>query len=214
MSDYGSRDRSERNDSSVFRAKVVVEPDPAVGCAVLDSTTDAAVVGQQLKSKQSCSDSCECHVELSGTPNAYVRTEASPSCLCPVLKTQPCVARIEAVRAGALVVTLTVRSRRELSDTLDALTEAADSVSMVWLAGPDSDTLELDAETITDNQRETLETALEVGYYDDPSVSLSELAAELGRSESAVSQRLNTAEMRLVRSVLDQTVSSGAFSGW
>ena len=205
MSRCEPRDRPEiPTDSSVFRAKLVVEPDPEVGCAVLDSVDNANIAGQQLKSQQSCSDTCECHVELSGTPNTYVRADASPGCLCPVLKAQQCLARIEAVRAGALVMTLTVPSRRALSDTLDALTEAGATVSMVWIAGPDSDTLEVDAETITDKQREALETALEVGYYDDQSTSLSDLAAELGLSESAVSQRLNTAETRLVRSVIER----------
>lgn len=47
---------------------------------------------------------------------------------------------------------------------------------------------------LTDEQRETLQLALEEGYFDVPrGINLTELAAKLGISDSAVSQRLRRA---------------------
>ena len=56
---------------------------------------------------------------------------------------------------------------------------------------------------LTDTQRKTLVTALEVGYFDVPRrTNLMELAESLGVSDTAVSQRLRRGMAALVRSVL------------
>jgi len=59
---------------------------------------------------------------------------------------------------------------------------------------------------ITDTQRETLRTALEAGYFDVPrGVNLTELAAEMGVSDTAVSQRIR----RGITALLEATLSDG-----
>jgi predicted DNA binding protein len=57
---------------------------------------------------------------------------------------------------------------------------------------------------LTDEQRETLELAYEVGYFDVPrSATTTDLAAELGVSNQAVSERLRRGYARLVEETID-----------
>lgn len=62
--------------------------------------------------------------------------------------------------------------------------------------------VEVDLGEMTQTQWETLELAFSKGYYHHPrETSLEELSCELGISKSAVSQRLNGAERKLIQSV-------------
>nr|WP_303651838.1 helix-turn-helix domain-containing protein [Halovenus rubra] len=68
----------------------------------------------------------------------------------------------------------------------------------------DDQVVTLELGTLTDKQRETLEFALHEGYYERPrKVELSTLAKQLGISKSATSQRLRTAETKLIRNVFE-----------
>lgn len=199
-------------ETPVFRAELVVEPDSGVECVVLGTESD--VVAHELKVPTSCqgdpSEECdpavcgECHVELAGPSGGYVRSRPDESCICPVLKRHECLTRLEAVRSDSLVVTVTAPRRAALFELIAALREVGASVSIGWLTSVDGDgeTIEIDSAAITGTQRETLETAIEAGYYDKEGVTLGELAARLDLSESAVSQRLNAAETRLVKAFL------------
>ena len=61
----------------------------------------------------------------------------------------------------------------------------------------------VDLSVLTDKQREAVELALREGYYDRPrEADLTVLADALDISKSAVSQRLRTAERKLVKSTL------------
>lgn len=65
------------------------------------------------------------------------------------------------------------------------------------------------ASEMTPSQRELLETALEAGYFEVPrGVTTSELADELGISDSAVSQQLRRAMANVLRETLDTEISS------
>lgn len=73
--------------------------------------------------------------------------------------------------------------------------------------GSNRTTAEIDLDELTDKQRMTLELALEEGYYDRPrQTNLEDLSNELEISKSAVSQRLRTAEIKLVKAALGQYV--------
>lgn len=66
-------------------------------------------------------------------------------------------------------------------------------------------TVKLDV--LTEKQRDTLELALEAGYYEQPrDTSLTELSDTIGISKSAVSQRLRTAEIKLIKTALQQYI--------
>lgn len=69
----------------------------------------------------------------------------------------------------------------------------------------DSSTVEIDMGRLTTTQRETLSLALEAGYYERPrDTTLGHLANSLDISKSAVSQRLRSAEIKLIKAALDQ----------
>lgn len=204
------RDETAGSGTLPFRAKLVVQPDSTVECAVLD--TEADVVAHELKVPPSCQgDRCdpatcgECHVELSGTTGGYIRRRPDELCICPVLKRHECLTHLEGVQSDSLVITVTAPRRDVLFELLGDLREIGSSVSIRWLTSVDGDgeTVEIDLEAITRTQRETLEAAIEAGYYTDgDGMTLSELAADLNLSESAISQRLNAAETRLVKAFL------------
>lgn len=196
----------------LFRAELVVQPDSDVDCAVLGHEAD--IVAHELKIPSSCSDdpsgTCdpavcgECHVEFAGPSGGYIRAQPDESCLCPVLKRHECLTRLEAVSSDSVVVTVTAPRKAALFELIGALSDVGASVSINWLTSVDGDgeTIEISADAITGTQRETLETAIEAGYYDPEGVTLGELATRLDLSESAVSQRLNAAETRLVEAFL------------
>jgi len=86
----------------------------------------------------------------------------------------------------------------ELSIKTEAITDANLSSQMTA-------TVELDI--LTGKQRETLELAIREGYYDRPrDANLTDLAESLGISKSAVSQRLNAAETKLIKTTLERYV--------
>ncbi|MFB6164847.1 MAG: helix-turn-helix domain-containing protein [Haloarculaceae archaeon] len=65
--------------------------------------------------------------------------------------------------------------------------------------------------SLTDTQRETLQTALATGYFDVPrETTLVELAERLGVSDSAVSQRLRRGIATLVAATLDERDGGGS----
>ncbi|WP_336328430.1 helix-turn-helix domain-containing protein [Halovenus sp. HT40] len=212
---YDERVAGGGPETRLFRAKLVVQPDSTVECAALDSEAD--VVAHELKVPPSCQGdtagdcdpaTCgECHVELAGSSGGYIRTRPDAACICPVLKRHDCLTELEAVQSESLVVTVTAPRREVLFQLIGDLREIGSSVSISWLTSVDGDgeTVEIDAEAITPTQRETLEAAIEAGYYTDgDGITLSELAADLNLSESAVSQRLNAAETRLVKAFLTE----------
>jgi predicted DNA binding protein len=63
-----------------------------------------------------------------------------------------------------------------------------------------------DAEGVTDREREVLETAFDLGYYETPrEISLDSLGEELGVSDVAVSKTLRRAERKVLADTLPAT---------
>lgn len=61
----------------------------------------------------------------------------------------------------------------------------------------------VDQITLTEKQREAVQTAVEMGYYETPrSASPADLAETLGVTRSALSQRLNAVETKLVTALV------------
>lgn len=103
----------------------------------------------------------------------------------------------------SLHLVLEVANHDALLELLDVINTAdvqarTENISQAGVA-PDA-SVTIDLGILTTKQRETLELALESGYYERPrTVDLTYLAEELGVSKSAVSQRLRTAETKLIR---------------
>lgn len=215
QSETPSATRSESGPQTPIRARLRVTPSAEASCAVADDS-DRAVTGHDLKLSHSadageewgCCGECHavCRSGASGR-ETYVQDEVGKRCICPVFARHECLADIQAVESGALVVTLTLRHRDVLSALVSELQAVDASVTIEWLAPADGgdSTAEIADDEITQKQREAMEAALDAGYYESPrQTSLSELAAELSLSESAVSQRLNTAETRLIEALLGE----------
>lgn len=102
-----------------------------------------------------------------------------------------------------LHLVLEVSDHDSLTELLQVVHEAdvparTENISQAGLSAESSVNIDLDV--LTEKQRRTLELALEAGYYDRPrEADLTYLAEELDVSKSAVSQRLRTAETKLIR---------------
>jgi predicted DNA binding protein len=203
-----------------LRAQLAIEPHTDSDCALLDTDGSSHEVTQQLKDPRTfesrfhtnaSAESRECHSEVvvaEGDELAaeYLTSEVKTQCICPVFAESDCISQITAVRDNRLVVSVTLPNRvalRELMANLDAVDA---SVTIDWLvrAGSLQATTEINTDSITDKQQTALEKAIEMGYYEQPrTTDLGAIAAELGVSDSAVSQRLNNAETKLVKAYLD-----------
>ncbi|MDR5671554.1 Transcriptional regulator, contains HTH domain [Halalkaliarchaeum sp. AArc-CO] len=76
------------------------------------------------------------------------------------------------------------------------------NVGVIDPSSSDTCPVHVDIGLLTQTQWETLELAFAMDYYQNPrGTSLEELATELGISKSAVSQRLNGAERKLVQAM-------------
>ena len=215
QSDSAAHDGVSASGQEVLRAQLSVTPHPAASCAVVDEGHDATELRQTLRCTQpdaagsTCAGNRECHVALvddSDQTHRYLTSAVEPNCLCPVFEEYDCIPTIEAVENGSIVVVVSVPDRGELRGLVDGLRRVDATVSVEWLVSgaTGAETTEIDVSSITSKQQETLETAMEMGYYERPrTTTLSDLADALGISESAASQRLNTAETKLVRSYLD-----------
>lgn len=102
-----------------------------------------------------------------------------------------------------LHLVLEVADHETLTDLLELVhgadvTARTEDISRAGISAETTVTIDLDV--LTAKQRRTLELALEAGYYERPrEADLTYLAEELDISKSAVSQRLRTAETKLVR---------------
>ncbi len=209
----------------VLRAQLAVEPHPDSSCAVVNAGEDAQEVTHHLKTDTpwdvasegevdtgAHSQCGECHTEMSFTDDAeqnrsYLKSAVSTHCICPVFEEHDCIPRIKSVRSGSIIVVLTVPRREVLREIITDVRAVGASVSVDWLVNgsePNS-TTEIDVSTITDKQQEAMEVAKEMGYYKTPrEADLGDIADALEISESAASQRLNSAETKLVKSFLEE----------
>lgn len=93
-----------------------------------------------------------------------------------------------------------VGTQSDLSEAFETLPEAFDHT--ILEVGTYQDGIHR-GRSLTDRQREVIEVAFDLGYYDEPSrTSHEEIADELGCSASTVGEHLRKAERRLVVEVL------------
>ena len=194
-----------------LRVCLEVEPHDDAGCVVADAGPFVADVSQQLKGDAGCpEEDCECHSTVtydgSGASRTYKTRPTGEYCICPVFARYDCIPDIEDVREGSMIVTLNVPDRTELRPIVADLRETGARVHLRRLTrtdGGNERSLELEVSELTEKQREAVEIAVEEGYYETPRrTDLDALATELGVSKSAVSQRLNAVESKLIRSLV------------
>ncbi|SFC34778.1 hypothetical protein SAMN05444422_107128 [Halobiforma haloterrestris] len=207
-----SESASAPDPSSYVRAQFRIEPHSEAYCSVLDAGDRDAAIDQDLLCRDGdCSDGCECRSEVTDPSDGgsqYIRTDVTDRCICPVFQRHDCITSIEGVDRDSLRVSLTTPNRTELERIVNDLRETGATVQLerITSSGPDADgrtTPDPDADGLTEKQREAVVAAVESGYYETPRrADLGDLADELGVSRSAVSQRLNTVESKLVNSLV------------
>lgn len=227
MAQTDSTERVSGLDSSgeqAVRAQLAVEPHSESSCAILNGDSGQEVRSHNLKTPTPCLDggcasgdsdpsSCsECHTVVSDErgDSEYLKSSVHEKCICPVFENHDCIPEIQRVSGRSVIVTLTIRDREEFTELITDLREVGAEISVEWLVTdtPGNKTAEIDVSAITTKQREAMRTAIDLGYYETPrSADLEEVATELSISESAVSQRLNNAETKLVTSFLGESQS-------
>jgi predicted DNA binding protein len=153
-----------------------------------------------------------CHVSYSATDEAgedEVRTYTTAvedDCVCPTFCQKGCVPEVLAIENGSLLVGAYADSRSALGTVLERVKSDAANVRLKRLTTA-SETADssgwrhetMDQIPLTEKQREAVRTAVEMGYYESPrDASLGDLADKLGVTRSALSQRLNAVETKLI----------------
>lgn len=120
---------------------------------------------------------------------------------CPVVDVQ--------TRDGALFLTFHAPDVETLRDVVAALRESSGSVDVRRLLQSSTDESRdlvlVERGQLTDRQREVLETAHEMGYFDHPRrANKGEVAAELGITTSTFSEHLAMAQKKLMGAILQE----------
>jgi hypothetical protein len=195
----------------LVRAQLAIRPHPSANCAALEHGGDSTEIRQSLTfdptggGDEGSDRECHMVIHYDDRPQSYRTAQVESACICPVFENHDCLTEFRDVSEGTVTVVTSVPSREALRGLVDDLRDAGATVAVEWLVEDDQrgGTTEMDVSSITAKQREALETALDLGYYDSPrEADLGDCAEALDISKSAVSQRLNTAETKLVRSFL------------
>ncbi len=130
-------------------------------------------------------------------------------CVCEVVEAEgnP-VSSLRAVD-GALHVTVTGPELETLSTTVTALKSSFDGVRLQELTqsteSDENDLVLVDRARLTGRQREVLETAHELGYFEYPKgANASEVADALDISGSTFAEHLGAAQSKLLDTILDE----------
>ncbi|AXR77381.1 helix-turn-helix domain-containing protein [Natrarchaeobaculum sulfurireducens] len=159
-------------------------------------------------------EQCHCDVTVrtedeDGEENVETKYGSNDVCShCPgvIFSNHGCIPRFLGVGDGWFVVETYAADTETVSSLVSDVREVSERVSVKSLVSTDrdghDDVCSVDISTLTPKQREAVEHATEAGYYDpDTRVPLEDLAADLGISSSALSQRLRRAESNVMRQV-------------
>jgi hypothetical protein len=150
---------------------------------------------------------CHLHVvaDEGSSTTRTVTTPITDQCLCTGLCGDGFAPVELTVEDGSLVIGAYAADRKTLSEATDRLGDGVDRwrLRQLTTTANDERTDEQDhgpdGVTLTVKQREAVQTAVEMGYYDRPrNASLGDLAGRLGVTRSALSQRLNAVESKLI----------------
>ncbi len=108
------------------------------------------------------------------------------------------------VRDGDLHVVFHVRTREDLKEVLEDLSETYSvSVRRVTTAGDPGERELVHTDALTDRQREALETAHSMGYFEHPKgANATDVADEMGIAVSTFTEHLSAAQRKLLDGLL------------
>lgn len=214
MSLRRSHRKSHSAATSFLRATFRIEPHSDAGCPVANVGKRGDEISQDFLYPETDCDDGECRSELidrTDGRSTYVQTDVTDRCICPAFRRHDCIASIDEARNGSLYVSVTTPTRTELEAIVETLRDTGATVHLerIGSSSDEPDTagrrLTIETDDLTEKQRNAVVVAVESGYYETPrKADLGDLADELGVSRSAVSQRLNAVESKLVTSLVNQ----------
>ncbi|MDG5777622.1 helix-turn-helix domain-containing protein [Haloarculaceae archaeon H-GB2-1] len=140
--------------------------------------------------------------------NSVYRFERTQGVGCPCERIDEFDVPVSTVDAsdGDLSVTFYAPDVETVHDIVSSLQEVSEvTVHQLSTAGPDADgdPVFVDRSLLTARQREVLETAHEMGFFDYPDgANASEVAEDIGISRSTFSEHLATAQTKLLNAIL------------
>ncbi|WP_440763832.1 helix-turn-helix domain-containing protein [Natronorubrum sp. DTA7] len=213
-----------------FRATVVVE-EPA-GCPIADVSaatedpitsvmrsrvaTDGTVVEEFGVDADSPAETVDANtqaeltsVQANDREEIYrFERESAADCACEVIERTG--TPLSSVRAqdGALLLTFRTLELEEIADIVDGLRARFDGVLVEELTqdheDDSSDRVIVDRDLLTTRQREILETAHELGYFEYPKgANATEVAEELGIARSTFTEHLAAAQTKVLDALLE-----------
>lgn len=143
-----------------------------------------------------------------GTVYRFAR-EGDIGCPCELIEDFDCPVVDVQTRDGALFLTFHAPNVQTLRDVVASLRGSADSVDVSRLLQSSSDESRdlvlVERGQLTDRQREVLEKAHEMGYFDHPRrANKGEVATELGITTSTFSEHLAMAQKKLMTAILQE----------
>jgi predicted DNA binding protein len=131
-------------------------------------------------------------------------------CVCEAVEAVGCpVADVQA-EGGTLVLTLHLEDADRLRTVVDELRDRYDGVSVRYLASGAGDAdpesvVPVDLGRLTDRQREVLETAHEMGYFEYPrEANASEVAEAMNIGPSTLIEHLTAAQSKVLDDLLER----------
>ncbi|GAB3668438.1 helix-turn-helix domain-containing protein [Halopiger thermotolerans] len=135
--------------------------------------------------------------------------ESTNDCACEIVEGTG--TPISSVRAqdGSLLLSFRTFELEEIAAIVDELRERFDGVLVEDLTqdheDSSADPVIVDREVLTERQREILETAHELGYFDYPKgANATDVAEELGVARSTFTEHLAAAQTKLMAEILDK----------
>ncbi|MEY7851257.1 helix-turn-helix domain-containing protein [Natrarchaeobius sp. A-rgal3] len=135
--------------------------------------------------------------------------ERTAGCACEIVEGSGAPVSSVRARGGTLLLSFRTLELEELAAIVDGLRERFDGVLVEELTqdpdGGSIDPVVVDRGALTDRQREILETAHEMGYFEYPKgANATDVAAELGVARSTFTEHLAAAQTKLMDGILEK----------
>ncbi|TYT61176.1 helix-turn-helix domain-containing protein [Natrialba swarupiae] len=135
--------------------------------------------------------------------------ERDVGCACEVVEESGTPVSSVSARDGAVLLSFRTLELEELAGIVDGLRERFEGVLVEELtedpSGESVDPVVVDRGALTDRQREILETAHEMGYFEYPKgANATDVAAELGVARSTFTEHLAAAQTKLMDGFLEK----------
>lgn len=193
------------SDDDICRIRAVLELIPPEECML--RRDDAEVVELKVSATEE-TPRCEWALTTDDTEIQYVDTPAGECehCPWPIFERLGCILQILDVHGDSVVASVNVADATVLQELLEELNDSCDDVRTVTMVEPgrncdplEDEVGEVSLSSLTEKEREALEIAVATGYYSTPRhAELSDVAEEFDITPSAISQRLNRAEAKIV----------------